>query len=228
MRVRTSKSKNGTRYYIIKTYYDTKGIEHSVTVEKLGLDSEIREKTGRDPAEWAKERAQYLTQKEKQEQEKISIELSPTKLISKNHRYSFNVGYLFLQKIYNELGLDKICESISADSDFEYDLNDILQKLCYGRILNPASKSGTYAFSKKLLEQPSFEQHHVYRALSILSDNFDYIQSELFNNSLRIGKRNTGVIYYDCTNFFFELERIGFSAAERQAIAGENLLRVLE
>ena len=206
MRVRTSKSKNGTRYYIIKTYYDTKGIEHSVTVEKLGLDSEIREKTGRDPAEWAKERAQYLTQKEKQEQEKISIELSPTKLISKNHRYSFNVGYLFLQKIYNELGLDKICESISADSDFEYDLNDILQKLCYGRILNPASKSGTYAFSKKLLEQPSFEQHHVYRALSILSDNFDYIQSELFNNSLRIGKRNTGVIYYDCTNFFFELE----------------------
>ena len=82
------------------TLCDTKGIEHSVTVEKLGLDSEIREKTGRDPAEWAKERAQYLTQKEKQEQEKISIEFSPTKLISKNHRYSFNVGYLFLQKIY--------------------------------------------------------------------------------------------------------------------------------
>ena len=81
MRVRTSKSKNGTRYYIIKTYYDTKGIEHSVTVEKLGLDSEIREKTGRDPAEWARERTAFLTLQEKEAEKDFSIPFSPNKLI---------------------------------------------------------------------------------------------------------------------------------------------------
>jgi transposase len=206
MRVRTSKSKNGTRYYIIKTYYDTKGVEHSITVEKLGLDYEIKEKTGRDPAEYAKERAQYLTQLEKEKNKKISVDFSPASIITKNHQYSFNVGYLFLQQIYYELGLDKICASISKNSGFEYALNDILQKLCYGRILEPTSKAGTYSFSKTLLEQPTFDQHHVYRSLNVLSENFDYIQSELFKNSLKVMQRNTGVIYYDCTNFFFEIE----------------------
>ena len=97
MRVRTSKSKLGTRFYIIKTYYDTKGIEHTITVEKLGDEQEIREKTGRDPMEWAKERAAFLTEQEKLENQNISIDFSPSSLITKNYRYTFNVGYLFLR-----------------------------------------------------------------------------------------------------------------------------------
>lgn len=206
MRVRTSKSRNGTRYYIIKTYYDTKGIEHTVTVEKLGSDQEIREKTGRDPAEWAKERAAFLTKKEQEEQKKISVEFSPSNLITKNYQYSFNVGYLFLQKLFYELRLDKICDSIQAASAFDFNLSDILQKLCYGRVLHPASKVSTYEFSKTLLEQPDFDQHQIYRALDVLAQNFDFIQSALYQNSLRLGERKTGVIYYDCTNFFFEAE----------------------
>ena len=222
MRVRTSKSSKGTRYYIIKTYYDTKGIEHTVTVEKLGNEHEIREKTGRDPAEWAKERAAFLTEKELKEQQSISIDFSPSSLITKNHNYSFNAGYLFLQKVYYDLRLDKICASIQKTEKFEYDLNDILQKLCYGRILSPASKLSTYEFSKTLLEQPEFELHHIYKALDVLSDNFDFIQSELFKNSLRQGKRKTGVIYYDCTNFFFEVEEPDADGLRQYGKSKEN------
>ena len=222
MRVRTSKSKNGTRYYIIKTYYDTKGIEHTVTVEKLGSEHEIRESTGRDPMEWAKERAAFLTEKEKAEQAKISLEFSPCNLITKDHQYSFNVGYLFLQKIFHELKLDKVCRSIQAMSDIDYDLNDIVQKLCYSRILHPSSKASSFEFSKTLLEQPSFEQHQVYRALGLLAENFDKIQTELYSNSFCLGKRKTGVIYYDCTNFFFEIEEAEEDTLRQYGKSKEN------
>jgi transposase len=206
MRVRTSKSKLGTRFYIIKTYYDTKGIEHTITVEKLGSEQEIREKTGRDPMEWAKERAAFLTEQEKLENQNISIDFSPSSLITKNYRYTFNVGYLFLQRIFYDLGLDKICASIQKNSDFSFNLTDILQKLCYGRILDPRSKVGTFEFSQTLLQQPDFDLHQMYRALDALCENFDDIQSELYRNTLKLGERKTGVIYYDCTNFFFEME----------------------
>ena len=206
MRVRTSKSKLGLRFYIIKTYYDTKGIERTITVEKLGSEQEIREKTGRDPMEWAKERAAFLTQQEKAENQDVSFTLSPAKLITKNYQYTFQVGYLFLQKIFYELGMDRICASIQKNADFSFNLSDILQKLCYGRILDPRSKVGTFEFSQRLLQQPDFDLHQMYRALDVFADNFDDIQAKLYQNTLKLGKRKTGIIYYDCTNFFFEME----------------------
>ena len=206
MRVRTSKSKLGLRFYIIKTYYDTKGIERTITVEKLGSEQEIREKTGRDPMEWAKERAVLLTQQEKADNQNVSFELSPSKLITKNYQYTFNVGYLFLQKIFYDLRLDLICASIQKSSGFSFNLTDILQKLCYGRILAPRSKAGTLDFSQKLLQQPDFDMHQMYRALDVLADNFDDIQARLYQNTLKLENRKTGILYYDCTNFFFEME----------------------
>lgn len=206
MRVRTSRSNLGLRFYIIKTYYDTKGIEHTITVEKLGNEHEIREKTGRDPMEWAKERAAILTEQEKLENQSVSIDFSPSALVTKNYRYTFNAGYLFLQKIFYDLGLDKICASIQKDSGVSFNITDILQKLCYGRILDPCSKAGTFEFSGSLLQQPDFDLHQMYRTLDILSDSFDYVQSALYRNTLKLGERKTGIIYYDCTNFFFEME----------------------
>lgn len=223
MRVRTSTSANGTRYYIIKTYYDTRGIEHTVTVEKLGSGQEICEKYGcEDPAAWAKERAAYLTQKEKKEQADIPVAFSPSSLITKDYQYTFHVGYLFLQKVFHELGLDRICASIKDRSSFEYNLGDILAKLCYGRILCPSSKSSTFTFSKTLLEPPDFEQHQIYRALTVLSQNFDQIQADLYQNSLKLGSRKTGLIYYDCTNFFFEIEEPDVDGLRKHGKSKEN------
>lgn len=66
---------------------------------------------------------------------------------------------------------------------------------------------GTFEDSHKFIEQPDFELHQIYRALSVIAEESDYIQATLFKNSMKLNKRKTGVIYYDCTNFYFEIEQ---------------------
>ena len=207
MRIRTTKTKNGRLFYVIKTYYDARGIEHTVTVEKLGNEHDIRKRTGQDPDAWVKGHVAKLNEEEKKQNEDVTLRFSQTKLLSKGHQYKYNTGYLFLQKLYHELGIDKICRQITKRHSFEFDLNSILSRLLYGRILKPCSKKATVEFSKTLLEKPNFEQHHVYRALDVLSEESDFIQQQLYKNSFVYGKRQTGVVYYDCTNFFFEIEQ---------------------
>ena len=97
-----------------------------------------------------------------------------------------------------------------------------MKKLCFSRILNPCSKAATYDFSNKLLEQPNFEKHHIYRSLTVFAQHFDQIQAELYKNSLKLGRRNTGVIYYDCTNFFFEIEEPGADGLRQYWKGKEN------
>ena len=135
------------------------------------------------------------------------VKYSPTKVIAKDEQHSFNGGYLFLQKIYYQLGLHKICKEISQKYKFNFDLNSILSRLIYGRVIFPSSKLATYQLSSKFIEQPNFDLHQIYRALEILAKESDFIQSSLYDNSLKISKRNTGVLYYDCTNYFFEIEQ---------------------
>jgi transposase len=112
-----------------------------------------------------------------------------------------------LQNIYYSLGLDKICKKISSKHSFEYDINDILSKLIYTRILYPASKFSSVNLASKFIEQPNFQLHDVYRALSILAEESDLIQSMLYENSLKVLDRRKDILYYDCTNFYFELEQ---------------------
>ncbi|MEG2951575.1 MAG: transposase, partial [Clostridia bacterium] len=88
-----------------------------------------------------------------------------------------------------------------------FNLNAILSRLIYGRILFPGSKLNTTELSAQLIEPPDFEIQHVYRALEMISKETDFIQSEIYQNSLALSKRNKGVLYYDCTNYFFEIEQ---------------------
>ena len=148
-----------------------------------------------------------LNEKIKEDSLPVLIKKLPNSLIPKDEQNLFNCGYLFLEKIYYELGLNQICETISNKYKFGYDLNNILSRLLYGRIIFPASKLATQELSKKFIEQPNFELHHIYRALEVISKENEFIQSELYKNSLKVSKRNTGVLYYDCTNYFFELEQ---------------------
>ena len=108
--------------------------------------------------------------------------------------------------MYFQLGINNICKAISDKYNFDYDLNDILSRLVYGRILEPCSKIATYRFAAKLLEQPTFSEHQIYRALDVLAKESDFIQETLYKNSFAMGNRKNKVIYYDCTNFFFEIE----------------------
>ena len=209
MRLSVTKSKNAASLYVIKSVYDSKTqSNHSKIVEKLGTEAELREKlNGADPYEWAKEYVKMLNEKEKEQTRKILVPFEQSKIITKNEQHTYNVGYLFLQKIYYELGLHKICKDISDKYKFTYNLNSILSRLIYGRIIYPSSKLATFDLSKKFIEQPEFELQHIYRALEVLAEETDFIQSELYKNSIKVCQRNKGILYYDCTNYFFEIEQ---------------------
>lgn len=201
-----SKSRNSLSLYVIKSTYENK--KHSTKiVEKLGTYEELVKKLGsEDPIEWAKKYIEELNQKEKDNKLEVIVKYSPSKLITKNEQHSFNAGYIFLQQIYHELGLHKICKEISQKYKFDFDLDSILSRLVYSRMLFPSSKLATYELSRKFIEQPNFDLHQIYRALEFLAKETDLIQSSLYENSLKVIKRNTGVLYFDCTNYFFEIE----------------------
>ena len=208
MRLQVSKTKNAASFYVVKSVY-LDGKRTNKVVEKLGTYEELKEKLGdKDPYEWAEEYVKNLNRLEKEnKQPDVIAKYSPIKLIEKGKQQSFNGGYLFLQQIYYELGLNKICKKISDKYKFTYDLNSILSRLIYGRVIFPASKLATNQLSKRFIEQPNFDLHHIYRALEIIAKESDYIQSEIYNNSLKISKRNSGILYYDCTNYYFEIEQ---------------------
>jgi transposase len=207
MRLQISKSKNSASLYVIKTVY-INGKEHTQIVEKLGTIAELEKKlTGQDPIQWAKKYIEELNKKEKEESRQVIIKRTQSKLINKGERLSFNGGYLFLQSLYHKLKLHHICRNISDRYNFSFNLDSILSRLIYGRVLFPCSKLNTYQLSKTLLEQPDFEIQHIYRALEIIAKESDFIQAELYKNSLNISKRNDKILYYDCTNYFFEIEQ---------------------
>ena len=207
MRLQIVKSKNAQSLYVVKTIYNNKKRTNKV-VEKLGTYENLKKKLyPNEPIEWAKKYVEKLNKQEQEGTRNIIIKYNPTKIIEKDVQKLFNGGYLFLEKIYYELGIDKICKQISENYKFEYDLNNILSRLLYGRIIFPSSKLATYNVSKQFIEQPNFELHHIYRALEIISKENEFIQSELYKNSLKKSKRNTGILYYDCTNYFFEIEQ---------------------
>ena len=148
-----------------------------------------------------------MAEAEQREAATFSIDLCASTDLVLNDQRRFNGGYLFLQDIYYELGLHKICRAIAAHHQFKYDLNDIFSRLIYTRILYPASKKSSFEDAQRFIEKPSFELHDIYRALSVIAEESEYIQSRLFKNSAELASRETGVIYYDCTNFYFEIEK---------------------
>ena len=206
MRIMKGKSKDPT-YHVIQDVRRN-GKRSTEIIENLGHASEIREKYQVDDADaWANAYVEKLRMEQTAAGHKVLVPFSTDHLVEKGKQLSFNIGYLFLQRIYYRLGLPSICRKIQKTSAAEYDLDSILSRLLYGRILFPSSKLSCFEQSKTLMEQPSFDLHQIYRALSVLSDHSDMIQAELYKRSKKVIKRSTGVLFYDCTNYFFELEQ---------------------
>ena len=205
MRIMKGKSQDPT-YHVIQDVRRN-GKRSTEIIENLGHASEICEKYSVTDADaWA---AEYIKKKRDEattKDHKVLVPYKTNAIIDINKQLSFNVGYLFLQQIYYQLGLPSICKKIKKENAFEYDLDSILSRLIYGRILFPSSKLSCYEQSQDLIEPPKFELHQVYRALTTLSENSDLIQAELYKRSKKLIKRNTGVLFYDCTNYFFEME----------------------
>ena len=208
MRLKVSESKNAKSLYVIKSIYNKKTKSNtSKVVEKLGTYEDLKRKlNGEDPIAWAKQYIEELNKKEEEQTREILVKYSPVKQLQKEHQSSFNIGYLFLQQLYHQLGFKKINEEVSKRHRFEYNLDSILSRLIYTRILSPGSKLSTFELSSRFLEEPEFELHQIYRALEILCTESDFIQAQLYKNSAKVLKRNTKVLYYDCTNYYFETE----------------------
>ena len=197
------------RYYILKDI--TKNGKHSTTtVEKLGTAEEIMAAHDCDDAkEWARQRALELDMKDREAGDpegRHFILARDNVRIPKGEKNSFNVGYLPLQKIYYDLRFPSICNAISKRHSFDFDLDAIFSRLIYSQILFPGSKLRVTDLSKRLFEHPDFEYHQVLRALSVINEHFDEIQRSVYKNSLKVIDRKAGVVFYDCTNYYFEIE----------------------
>ncbi len=207
MRLSISKSKNATSLYVKKDF-TINGKRTSKIVEKLGTEKQLREKlNGGDPYEWAKEYIEKLNKAEESGKLQIIKKYDKNKIIDSGVKKTYDIGYMFLEKICSRLEIDKICEEIQKKHKITFSLSEMLRMLIYTRILYPSSKLNSFKQAKNFLEEPKFDAHQIYRGLSILAEESDFIESSFYKSSLKLVKRNTNILYYDCTNFFFEIEQ---------------------
>lgn len=212
MNLHISKSKNSESFYIAKSYVKSNGSTTSAIVRKLGtLDQLLKEHgpTRDDVVAWAKNEVKAETEKYKKEKQAktVLIPFHADRQLDYDKQNFFRGGYLFVQSVYYGLQLHKTCRKLKAKYKFEYDINAILSDLIYTRVLEPASKRSSYKTAQGFLEKPSYKLHDLYRALDILGRECDFIQSEVYRNSHFLEKRNDKVLYYDCSNYYFEIEQ---------------------
>jgi transposase len=207
MRLHVVRSKNAASLYVIESTF-VAGKHSSRIVEKLGTEDALRKKLdGGDPYEWAKKYIAKLNKEDKEGKRVVNVSFDPTAQLRTGERSSCNGGYLFLQSIYHKLKLNEVCGEISKRHGFAYDLNAILSQLIYTRILSPSSKMSSYEAAHQFLRKPTYALEDVYRALDVLAKESEFIQAQVYCNSKNIMERNSAILYYDCTNFFFEVER---------------------
>ena len=212
MNLHISKSKNSESFYIAKSYAKANGSTTSTIVRKLGtLDQLLVEHgpTRDDVLAWAKNEVKMETEKYKKEKEAktVLIPFHADRQLDYDKQTLYRGGYLFPQFIYYQLQLHKVCRKLKTKYKFKYDINAILSDLIYARILEPSSKRSSFKVASEFLEKPSYELHDVYRALDVLGSECDLIQSEVYKNSHFLGTRNDKVLYYDCSNYYFEIEQ---------------------
>ena len=212
MNLHITKSKNAESFYICKSYTKANGSTTSAIVRKLGTLEQLLPEHGPtrdDVLAWAKNEVKIETEKYKKEKEAqtVLIPFHADRQLDYNKQVFFRGGYLFLQSFYYQLQMNKTCRKLKQKYKFKYDINAILSDLIYARILEPCSKRSSYKVASEFLEKPSYELHDVYRALDVLGTECDLIQAEVYKNSHFLGERNDKILYYDCSNYYFEIEQ---------------------
>lgn len=198
------------------TYYIQQGFRNgkkttTKNIKRLGKHSELLIITD-NPLEYAKNEVKKMNEEYRSGRSEFIVTMDFNERIPStdspcSNSTSLNIGYLYLKDIYAKLNLSDFFKSVSSDRKITYDCNKICQFLTYARILDPASKYGTYDKLDTYYEKPQVEYQHMIRFLDILDRNSDQYLKHLFDNSENIVKRDTSVMYYDCTNYFFETEK---------------------
>ena len=196
--------------YIKRSYRKSNGKTATKIHRKLGKLNDLLQQFSGDydaMMAWARSEAEKDTMEYNAKTGNVSVSLSKSAYIPRNEERCFPVGYLFLQKLCTELKIDSICRKISKRHKYTYDFSAILTDQIFSRILSPSSKLGSYSYCQTLLEPPKYELQNLYRALSVMAEESDFIQEELYFNSNFVHPRNKKVLYYDCTNYYFEIEQ---------------------
>ena len=198
------------------SYFVQQGIRNGKKVTtknifKIGKHSELLAQGHADPLAYAKEVVEEYNKKMKSENVDLEITIDFNKKLIPSDNVSsksslLNIGYFFLQDIYSKLNLKDFIKNITKDKKITYNLNDITRFLTFDRILNPRSKLAAVNNLDFFYEKPSFSHQNVLRGMDILADNYDSYLQHLFENSNTIVKRDTSICYYDCTNYYFEVE----------------------
>ena len=196
--------------YIKRSYRKSNGKTATQIHRKLGKLNELLDQFSGDydaMMAWAKSEAEKDTMEYNAKAGSVTVSLSRSAYIPKNEERCFQIGYLFLQKLCTELKLDSICQKISKRHKYTYDFGAILTDQIFSRFLAPSSKLSSYSYCRTLLEPPKYELQNIYRALSVMAEEADFIQEELYCNSNFVHPRSQKVLYYDCTNYYFETEQ---------------------
>ena len=196
--------------YIKRSYRKSNGKTATQIHRKLGKLNELLDQFSGDydaMMAWAKSEAEKDTMEYNAKAGSVTVSLSRSAYIPKNEERCFQIGYLFLQKLCTELKLDSICQKISKRHKYTYDFGAILTDQIFSRFLAPSSKLSSYSYCRTLLEPPKYELQNIYRALSVMAEEADFIQEELYCNSNFVHPRSQKVLYYDCTNYYFEIEQ---------------------
>lgn len=196
--------------YIKRSYRKSNGKTATQIHRKLGKLNNLLERFSGDydaMMAWAKSEAEKDTMEYNAKTGNVTVSLSKSAYIPQNEERCFPVGYLFLQKLCTELKIDSICRKISKRHKYTYDFSAILTDQIFSRILAPSSKLSSYSYCQTLLEPPKYELQNLYRALSVIAEESDFIQEELYSNSNFVHPRNKKILYYDCTNYYFEIEQ---------------------
>lgn len=208
MRLNIVKSKNAEQLYIIKSIRKD-GKATTRIMKKLGTMASLLPKFDNDRDKvitWAKDEAKKMTEAEEQGCMSVDVTFTEDSQLDLGKQSSFNIGYLFPEMVYHQLKLDKICRDISLQHKISYNLSDVLQMLVTTRLIAPASKLSSFEYASNFLQQPAFKLQHVYRSLDVLSQHSDELQAAVYENSQNLIDRNKEVLFYDCTNYFFEIE----------------------
>lgn len=209
--------------YVLESFRDPHGVSTTRVVEALGSEEDIEKKHGcPDGLAWAKDYVKELTRLKKEEKRNVSIELSPARRIDPGEQVLFSGGDLLLLPVYSRLGLDRECERICRGTKAKYNLSEILEALVMLRILYPCSKRSSYELNRKRVTKTTFKLDHMYQALSLLSSHIDELQASIWASSQKMTKRNTRVIYYDCTNYYFETENNDLKESDK-AVSGRRV-----
>lgn len=199
MHLGMSKSKNSTSLYVLKSTYEN-GFHSTCIVEKLGTVAELKKKlNGEDPYEWAKNYIAELNRQEKEGKRIVTAKYSPVKRIEKDEQRTFNGGFLFLEKIYNALGMPAICKELKRKYNLDYDLNAVLCRMVYGKILYGEVRESIYDMTMRFIGNVSISRENILSTISVLSKEAGYIQKALYNNSRKLMGENTSALYYDST-----------------------------